>query len=772
MTTPLATIFHGDITLEVGSNTDQFGWGDLDVNRNCTIRSTQDASGNTVGALSVAGGLSLALTANLNRALSNGSGNALNVLYGRTNLIETHIDTTLGPATITGGNKVDINVGASSNFISSGGNLLLSSSLNSLQLYGGLNSTQAVDIQATNEGGGVSVLAGSGTGRVSIVSGSGGIHGYASNGNITLTSSNGTGSFLVNTANDNQNLNVRLVGATDSQILIESSGTNIQNTALVLSTSHSSGSILIANNSTGNGSGSITTLVGYGGYTLRTNTGGSIAMSSQGASSEYKVLSNGQDQNLSLLLEGDTQSAIILKSSGTNTSGAIFIQSSNTNGSIVIANTQGSVGKVLVDTHSFVTNASNGGILMTSYGAPSTYTNATTIDNQNLTVSVSGNTNSKVIISSTGTSNEAIKLETTSNSGGISLLSMGALQLQSSDLNNGVRIGTGPFSGVPVQIGNNSTTTISGNLIVQGTTTTINSEVVTIKDNIMVVNNIPLANSNGGVAIKRYQTANNTNGGNVVEDAPEYSGMAQGGTLTSITLTASSSPVNDFFADYWIRIVSGQGANQVRKIKSYDGNTKIALIYDNIDYASNPTNPNPREGMDFLTSPNNTSTYELYPCHYVMNIWDESANEFVLGCSSGPDKAIEHYSNLHINNLNANGLFASTLNGNVADISGTVVLQDNSTSYVTIDSFPLTYGVYQVFVKPSTLLTRAHAIFMIGRVSEANTPGTIVRIISVKGAQGEQLDMVWDANSKPQIYYRPAPGVPGTTTFNVKIVTL
>jgi hypothetical protein len=84
----------------------------------------------------------------------------------------------------------------------------------------------------------------------------------------------------------------------------------------------------------------------------------------------------------------------------------------------------------------------------------------------------------------------------------------------------------------------------------------------------------------------------------------------------------------------------------------------------------------------------------------------------------------------------------------------------------------LNYGVYQVYIKPTSTSTRAHAIFMIGRVGEASTPGTVVRIISVKGSQGEQLDMIWDANVKPQIYYRPPPGVPGTTTFNVKIISL
>jgi hypothetical protein len=62
---------------------------------------------------------------------------------------------------------------------------------------------------------------------------------------------------------------------------------------------------------------------------------------------------------------------------------------------------------------------------------------------------------------------------------------------------------------------------------------------------------------------------------------------------------------------------------------------------------------------------------------------------------------------------------------------------------------------------------------MIGRVNVSSLPGTIVRIISVKGAQYDQLDMQWPANGHPQLMYRPTPiGGSGTTSFNVKIVSL
>lgn len=45
---------------------------------------------------------------------------------------------------------------------------------------------------------------------------------------------------------------------------------------------------------------------------------------------------------------------------------------------------------------------------------------------------------------------------------------------------------------------------IGGNLTVQGTTTTVNSEIVTLKDNLFVINNEPVNEIDGGILIKRF----------------------------------------------------------------------------------------------------------------------------------------------------------------------------------------------------------------------------------------------------------------------------
>lgn len=769
MSTPLATIFHGDVTLEQGSDVTQFGWGDLTVSRRCVIQGTETSTGPTSGSLVVYGGMAVSKTTNL---MEN-----LNVLYGITRLTETHIDTTNGLFTCTGGNSASISVGGSSQFVSTGGNLLLSSSTQSVQLYGGLNSTKAVDIQAVDVAGGVQILSGTQSG-ISLIAGTGGINGFCSNGNLSLTAVNGNASFLVSTQSANQNMVLSLAGNTDSQIKIDSSGSNVTNTALVLTTSNTLGSIVISN-ANGLGSGSLTQLVGSGGFSVLTNTSGSISLTSQGAGSQLLVKSSSQNQNLVLSLQGPTDSGIIIRSEGI--ASAIQIQTLNTAGNISVTQPPRSQGSVqfLTGAGGFsATTQTGGSINMSCYGAQSYYSNVTIADGQDLNVSVSGNTNSRVRISCDGKGSDSVRIESTNvSNGGISIVAAGGpVSVASSNQSLGVQIATGN-PGIPVQIGTpTSTTTIFGNLDVRGVTTAIESTVVTIDDNIIVVNNAPSGTSDGGMAIKRYQYANDNGMGDVVLDTPDESGTVQNGgnSATTVQLDIGASNVNDTYNGWWIKITSGQGANQVRKIKSYDGSTRIATIYSTSDQTTSGAVP--VEGMNFSTVPNNTSTYQLFPCHYVMSIWDESHDEFAFICNpSNPTQVVTpaHYSNLHINNMVANAITATSINGSAADITTYVTLNNSNTLPQTITGFQNTWGIFTVYVQPVNDTTKAQAIFMIGRVNVNSTPGTVVRIISVKGAQYDQLDIQWPAGSNPQLMFRPNPiGGMGSTQFKVKIVSL
>lgn len=772
MSVPLATIFHGDVTLEQGSDVTQFGYGDININRKVIIKGTEDSNGLTsIGSLLVNGG------GKIDKSLYIGMD--LNV-SGVTRLQETHISTNDGPFTVTGGNSVSISVGASSYFRSTDGTLTLSADNNVISLYGGSNNASAVDIKATHTNGGVQVLSGS-SGKVSLISGSGGLEGTTSNGNLTLTSNNGVGSFVVNSVSDNQDLRLLLTGNTDSQIKIESSGNNTTKDSILINTTNTNGNIVLSN-SNGLGSGSISILAGSSGFDLTTNTSGPISLLAQAAPASFFVNASTSGQHMNIGINGPAYNSTLFLS-GAGEQNAIQIQSTHSSGNIYITNhTSGSSGKVDILTGSggLLATASSGSIVMTAHGASSTYTNATTADNQNLTVSVTGNTNSKVIIESSGKSNQAVLLQTTHSSGGIYMNANGPVNIQSSDNSNGINIGTA--NTVPITIGTNmSTTTVKGDLVVQGTTTTVESTVVTIEDNILLLNSAPLGTSDGGIAIKRYQEANDSNQGDVIQDSPELTGVVQGASLTTITLDMTASNVNDYYNGYWLKITGGQGANQVRRIKSYNGSTRVATIYDDTDQLYDESNipiP-PIEGKSFSTTPlAMDSTYALFPCQFVMSIWDESEDEFALICSStSPDETanIAHYADLHINDLTANSIDVGFINGSLADITTTVQLNDGNTDPVEITGLPNNYGVYLLFVRPVSSSHRSHSIFMIGRVNENSTPGTVVRIISVKGTQYDQLDMQWPAGSNPQLLYRSPPlgGINGVyTSFKVKLISL
>jgi len=59
------------------------------------------------------------------------------------------------------------------------------------------------------------------------------------------------------------------------------------------------------------------------------------------------------------------------------------------------------------------------------------------------------------------------------------------------------------------------------------------------------------------------------------------SDYSQGGEEKNITLTPTASAENDYYNDTFIRIVEGIGLGQIRKITSYNGQTKVATVDEN-----------------------------------------------------------------------------------------------------------------------------------------------------------------------------------------------
>lgn len=775
MTTPLSVIFEGDVTLLNSSDTTQFGFGDLAVNRKGIFNGTTAATNATTANLVNLGGFGNVGDTYLNQILNVSGGSFLNAL---------NVNTNLGATNITGSGAVNVSVGNTVYLSANSGNLTLSSNLSSI-LQGSAAAINAIQITALNAAGGIQLLSGTATGIVNVGAGSGGFIVGASGGSVNTTSYGASSNFIVNSNAVSQALNISLTGAFDNGVNITSTGINATVPAIKIETLNTSGNIILRN-AGGLGGGAITLTSGSGGISALTNTGGSINLTSQAASTTISVNSAAANQNLILQTLGAFNSGVVIQSQSTNTAIQLLAQSAT--GSIVIGNTVGSSGKIEVDagTGGYQLSSTGGNINATSIGASSTYKVISTAGGQNLNIVQTGSSASQILVQSAGTGTNALQFQTVTSGGGISITAQGKIDIQTTDNVNGINIGT-VQSGV-VNIGKSgSNTTVFGNLDVKGTTTIIESTIATYVDNVIMVNNGPNAISDGGLAIKRYQPANDTSLGQVVNPVGGNplgyeTGTAQAGTTTTITLASGANATDTFYNGAWLIINSGTGAGQVREIKSYVGSTKIATIYGTADQTGVLGNPTPVAGLDFTTAPGATSVYSIYPTTYAINIWHEATNEFayVYGSVDPATGQVNYnytggttgnYANLHINNLSANSITANSINNTTTDLVFTVLLDDNATTPVNMAGLTNNYGIYLVLVRPTTAnSTRPFAIFAIGRANAA-VSGSSNRIFSVKSSNA-QLDIQWSASSLPQLVYRPNPGVVGTTSYTLRCITI
>jgi hypothetical protein len=791
---PLSTLFHGSVTVENGCDTTLYGNGDISIYNSAYIGygNQVNSTSPSTGSMVVYGGLGILQDSNLGSKLT---------VQSTSNLQTTNINTSLGGFNVSGGNSVSFVVGNGISFISTGGNAILSSSSANVIISSGYNVNNAIQITNTNAGGGTVIQSGQNSGIV-IGGGSGGINENTSGGNIILTSNNGSTSIIVNASAGNQNLTLAQYGTNQlSGVVIVADGAGqTGNSSIEINSRNTGGNISIINNTVG--SGSIINYAGSGGYSVTTNTGGSIGLTANGANSFFLVNSTGgSGQTLTIGITGGNliNDKLILTSDGTNPTQAILIQTSNTNGGIMINQPALSQGGVVINTGSSGLSAntqSGGGINFLANGASSSFINSTTASGQNLRICVEGTTGSSLILCSEGTGPNAIQINSTGNSGGIMINSNGPININSSDSTTGINIGT--INSNPVNIGSvTSTTTILGDLNVQGTTTTVESTVVQIADNIIQLNNGPAGTADGGIAIAQYQPANNACQGDVVAGMPESVGYAQSSSFPGTIILSSLDTASDnYYNGYWIKIfptdpnsIACAGACQVRRIKSYTASTKTALLYTTADQTGLLNNPSPIQGLDLVAPLNSTSYYGVYGCAWILSIWDSINNEWALACSpmsnTSAQPPISSYINLQINNLKANAITVNSINNTIPDIQITFNLSDNTTALYELSptnlspgtSFPYPYGLYIMFVRPLIATnSRCSAIFLMGSLGNGQC-GMVSRLVSVKGLSGEQLDCTWlpsggGYDGYPSILYRPAPGTGTTTSYTAKIVSV
>jgi hypothetical protein len=119
--------------------------------------------------------------------------------------------------------------------------------------------------------------------------------------------------------------------------------------------------------------------------------------------------------------------------------------------------------------------------------------------------------------------------------------------------------------------------TITGDLTVNGTTTTVNSATLEIADNIIIANAGPASTKDAGFMVERY--ISDVIGEDAEETSVDHGGVAQAGTVSSITLGAGAHIDNDYYNGWYIVLTGGTGANAAGvEITDYNGTSKVATV--------------------------------------------------------------------------------------------------------------------------------------------------------------------------------------------------
>lgn len=790
--------------------------------------------------------------------------NSLFTVEGQTQLDQTSIDTTDGQFSVVGTNKVaftpssaiEFTASANSFFNVSTGDLTLGSTAGNVvvntgtgfdvnastsvtldsnaasyfRVTGGANLTldgttgRVITTSASADSNALTLSATNASGGVSIASGTGGITALATDGPFSISGQNTASSLNLSTSLAAQDLSINLTGSTDSSIVLNSSGTGSDairlNTtagaidvnsfsavtidsagtsnftvtgAFDLSLGSTSGSVLVSGGEAVVDAVAITASNAAGGIALTSGTGGASVDTTGGFSIDGVLASNVTVTGTAPLTVNNVGGQLVLQSTQAAVD-AVRIYASNATAGIDIDSGSGGINAT-----------SQGTVSLNASGAASNFSLLTSGPEQDLTIALTGAFDSSLILSSSGTGNDAIKVNATA--GGIDIDSTGPINIDTTNTADGIKIAT--LNTIPVTIGSaNSTTTIAGDLVVSGTNTTINTETLTVQDNVIVINSgSGELGADGGILIHRFQAPNNDGSGDVVQDigTGKVDGVFQAGSTApgTLVLGTGASGVDDFYNGWWIKFISN-AVTYVRRIKDYVGSSKTATIFVTTE----------ADGLDLVDVPVLNDTYSLYNSPFISTFYKESNDRWNIAYTAlTPDAisetgasvfTIQRYAPMDVGNITikSNGVpGGSTLNvdvinettadagvtvegvfikdgligGSVPDSTEVINLIDNSTTGVEITSTS-TSGSYMLLVtavQTGNLLAvqgnGSHATFV---SSSSGVGGASSRLSGTKGNGNERIDIEWNTGEKIKLKHAPgkSAGTGALVPYRVKVI--
>jgi len=219
-------------------------------------------------------------------------------------------------------------------------------------------------------------------------------------------------------------------------------------------------------------------------------------------------------------------------------------------------------------------------------------------------------------------------------------------------------------------------TILGGNLTVVGSTTNLNSTNTVILDNTLLLNSGPSGSKDSAIIIQRYQVENDSGLGDVVNDSIYFSDTLplQGSlTTTQIKLSTSASASDNYYVGWWIKVIDGLNNNQVRRITSYIGTSRMATI----------------ESAWTTQNPTNGDTLRLYNAPYVSLLHNETSDYFDIGASvygsTSSSISLTRYYPLRIQALTCYDTVASTSSSSGPNIfhGGISIIEDTDSISTT-----------------------------------------------------------------------------------------
>lgn len=453
-----------EIDLKSGSGVATIGWGDLDSwtglsvltfdsaastitlpatgagqDLTVSVTGTQDASlilsstGTAEDALTISttsGGINITNasgTAGEDIDVTSAASINLTASEAATDAIVISAGTALGGIDITSNEDIDITTTGAS-----GEDISLTNTGGSINITATEEAANAIAISASGTAGGITT--GFGTGNM-VVTGTGVSADFLLDADLISIDGTGTSNFTVTSNAGSEDFTIALAGATDSHLVLSSTGTSI-NAAQITA---SAGGVLVTGAAAAANAVKLDASDVAGGIGLTYGTG-NLIITGAGVSADFTldgdlfsidgtgtsnvtVTSNAGSEDFTVALAGATDSHLVLSSTGTSvdaaqltaSAGGIKLNASNAAGNIDMAYGTGNM--TIVGTGASADFLLDCDLFSIDGIGTSNVTVTSTADAEDFTVALAGAFNSSLVLSSTGTAADALQL--TSSAGGI-----------------------------------------------------------------------------------------------------------------------------------------------------------------------------------------------------------------------------------------------------------------------------------------------------------------------------------------------------------------